>query len=207
MAKKVARGDVGIVRYADDFVMGFQERADAERFLTQLRERLGKFGLELHPEKTRLIAFGRRAEDEWKRRGGRKPETFDFLGFTHTCGRNRKGRFHVQRQTAAKRMRAKLQAVQQQLRIRMHAPVAETGKWLRSVVQGYCNYHAVPGNGRRLRAFRDGVKRCWWQVLRRRGHRRPWSWERLVPILNRWLPSPRILHPYPSDRFDAKHPR
>lgn len=205
--KKLARGDVMIVRYADDFVMGFQERAEAERFLTDLRERLRKFGLELHPEKTRLIAFGRRAEDDWRRRGEGKPGTFDFLGFTHSSGRNRKGYFHVQRQTAGQRMRGKLKAVKQQLRIRMHAPVAETGKWLRSVVQGYFNYHAVPGNGKRLRAFRDGVKRLWWQVLRRRGQRRPWTWERLVPTTNRWLPSPRILHPYPSVRFDAKHPR
>jgi len=129
--KKVARGDVVMVRYADDFVMGFQERAEAERFLAELQERLRKFGLELHPEKTRLIAFGRKPEDDWRRRGGSNPETFDFLGFTHTCGRNRRGYFHVQRETAGKRMRAKLKAVKQQLRIRMHAPVAETGKWLR----------------------------------------------------------------------------
>jgi RNA-directed DNA polymerase len=205
--KKVARGDVVIVRYADDFVMGFQERAEAERFLAESQERLRKFGLELHPEKTRLIAFGRKAEDDWRRRGGSKPETFDFLGFTHSCGRNRRGYFLVQRETAGKRMRAKLKAVKQQLRIRMHAPVAETGKWLRLVVQGYFNYHAVPGNSRRLRAFRDGVKRLWWQVLRRRGQRRPWTWDRLIPAANRWLPSPRILHPYPNVRFDAKHPR
>jgi len=205
--KKVARGDVVMVRYADDFVMGFQERAEAERFLAELQERLRKFGLELHPEKTRLIAFGRKPEDDWRRRGGSKPETFDFLGFTHTCGRNRRGYFHVQRETAGKRMRAKLKAVKQQLRIRMHAPVAETGKWLRSVVQGYFNYHAVPGNSKRLRAFRDGVKRLWWQALRRRGQRRPWTWDRLIPAAKRWLPSPRILHPYPNVRFDAKHPR
>jgi RNA-directed DNA polymerase len=205
--KKVARGDVVIVRYADDFVMGFQERAEAERFLAELQERLRKFGLELHPEKTRLIGFGRKPENDWRQRGGSKPETFDFLGFTHRCGRNRKGYFHVQRETAGKRMRAKLKAVKQQLRIRMHAPVAETGKWLRLVVQGYFNYHAVPGNGKRLRAFRDGVKRLWWQVLRRRGQRRPWTWDRLIPVANRWLPSPRILHPYPNVRFDAKHPR
>ena len=196
-----------IVRYADDFVMGFEERAEAERFLEELRERLRKFGLELHPDKTRLIAFGRKPEDDWKRRGGGKPGTFDFLGFTHSCGRNRKGRFTVRRQTMGKRMRTKLQAIKQQLRIRMHAPVSETGKWLRAVVQGYFNYHAVPGNGKRLRAFRDGVKRLWWRILRRRGQRNPWTWERLIPFINRWIPSLRILHPYPNVRFDAKHPR
>ena len=205
--KKVARGKVIIVRYADDFVMGFQDRAEAERFLTELRERLRKFGLELHPDKTRLIEFGRFAEENRKRRGEGKPETFDFLGFTHRCGRTRKEYFHVQRETAGKRMRAKLKAIKQQLRIRMHAAIAATGKWLRSVVQGYFNYHAIPGNARRLRAFRDGVKRLWWQVLRRRGQRRPWTWERLAALASRWLPSPRILHPYPNVRFDAKHPR
>jgi len=205
--KKVARGDVVIVRYADDFVMGFQERAEAERFLEELRERLRKFGLELHPDKTRLIGFGRKPENDWKWRGGGKPGTFDFLGLTHSCGRTRKGYFTVRRETAGKRMRAKLKALKQQLRIRMHAPVAETGKWLRAVVQGYFNYHAIPGNSRRLLAFRDGVKRLWWHVLRRRGQRRPWTWKRLIPLANRWIPSPRILHPYPSVRFDAKHPR
>jgi hypothetical protein len=204
---KEARGDVIIVRYADDFVMGFQERAEAERFLEQLRERLRKFGLELHPDKTRLIGFGRKPEHDWRQGGGDKPGTFDFLGFTHSCGRNRKGYFTVRRQTMGKRLRAKLQAIQQQLRIRMHAPLVDTGRWLRAVVQGNFNYHAVPGNGKRLQAFRDGVKRLWWQAVRRRGQRRPWTWERLIPFLNRWLPSLRILQPYPSVRFDAKHPR
>jgi group II intron reverse transcriptase/maturase len=205
--KKVARGAVMIVRYADDFVMGFQNRAEADRFLADLQERLGKFGLELHPDKTRLIAFGRKPENDWKWKGGGKPGTFDFLGLTHSCGRTRKGYFTVRRETAGKRMRAKLKAVKQQLQIRMHEPIEETGKWLRSVVQGYFNYHAVPGNGKRLRAFRDGITRLWWHALRRRGQRRPWSWERLRPFVRRWIPSPRILHPYPSVRFDAKHPR
>jgi RNA-directed DNA polymerase len=205
--KKVARGDVAVVRYADDFVMGFQERAEAERFLEELRERLRKFGLELHAEKTRLIAFGRKPESDWRQGKGGKPGTFDFLGFTHSCGRTRKGDFTVRRETVGKRMRAKLKDIKQQLRIRMHAPVAETGKWLRSVVQGFFTYHAIPGNSRRLSAFRDAVKRLWWQVLRRRGQRRPWTWERLIPFANRWIPSLRILHPYPSVRFDAKHPR
>jgi hypothetical protein len=187
--------------------MGFQERTEAERFLADLKERLRKFGLELHPDKTRLIAFGRKPENDWKHRGGGKPGTFDFLGFTHSCGRNRKGYFTVRRETAGKRMRAKLKVVKQQLPMRMHAPIEETGKWLRAIVQGYFNYHAIPGNGKRLRAFRDGVRRLWWHALRRRGQRRPWTWERLAPFVKRWLPSPRILHPYPSVRFDARHPR
>jgi RNA-directed DNA polymerase len=207
--KKVARGAVIIVRYADDFVMGFRDRAEAERFLAELQERLRKFGLELHSEKTRLIAFGRKPENDWKWKGGGKPGTFDFLGFTHSCGRNRKGYFTIHRETVGKRMRAKLKVIKQQLQIRMHASIEETGKWLKSVVQGYFNYYAVPGNGKRLRAFRDGVKRLWWHALRRRGQRRPWTWERLAPFVKRWLPSPRIIHPYPSNRFDAKykHPR
>lgn len=205
--RKKARGRVVIVRYADDFVMGFQERSEAERFLTDLKERLRKFGLELHPDKTRLIAFGRKPENDWRHKGGGKPGTFDFLGFTHSCGRTRKGQFTVRRKTVAKRLRAKLQEIKQQLQMRMHAPIEETGKWLRSVIQGYFNYHAIPGNGKRLRAFRDGIKRLWLHVVRRRGQRRPWTWERLAPFVKRWLPSPRILHPHPSVRFDARHPR
>ena len=206
--KKVARGAVIIVRYADDFVMGFEDRAEAERFLADLGERLRKFGLELQPDKTRLIEFGRYAETNRKRRGEGKPETFDFLGFTHICGRTRKtGRFTVARKTVGKRMRGKLKQVKQQLRIRMHAPVADTGKWLQSVVRGYFNYHAIPGNGPRLQAFRDGVTRLWWQALGRRGQGRAYSWERMQQLVRRWLPSVRLLHPYPSVRFAAKHPR
>jgi group II intron reverse transcriptase/maturase len=206
--KKVARGAVIIVRYADDFVMGFEDRAEAECFLADLGERLRKFGLELHPDKTRLIEFGRYAETNRKRRGEGKPETFDFLGFTHICGRTRKtGRFTVARKTVGQKMRGKLKQVKQQLRIRMHAPVADTGKWLRSVVQGYFNYHAIPGNGPRLQAFRDGVTRLWRQALGRRGPGRAYPWERMQRLVRRWLPSVRILHPYPSVRFAAKHPR
>ena len=206
--KRVARGDVVIVRYADDFVMGFQDRTEAERFQQDLEARLRKFGLELHPDKTRLIEFGRFAEENRKRRGEGKPETFDFLGFTHFCGRTRKrGCFTVARKTVGKKMRAKLREVKQQLRIRMHAPVAETGKWLQSVVRGYFNYHAIPGNGPRLQAFRDGVTRLWWQALGRRGQGRAYPWERMRPLVRRWLPSVRILHPYPNVRFAANHPR
>ena len=158
--KKHARGDVIVVRYADDTVLGFQYPAEADRFLEDFRERLGKFGLELHPEKTRRIEFGRYAELNRKRRGEGKPETFDFLGFTHISGKNRKGYFTVKRQTMRKRLRAKLQEIKQQLRRRRHDPVAQTGEWLRSVVQGYFNYHAVPGNLDCLWTFRDRLTRC-----------------------------------------------
>jgi RNA-directed DNA polymerase len=205
--KNRAQGDVIIVRYADDFVMGFQYRADAERFRNDLEERLRKFALELHPDKTRLIEFGRYAENNRKRQGRGKPETFDFLGFTHMCGRRQNQYFTVERQTVSKRMRAKLQAIKQQLRTRMHAAIPETGKWLKSVVQGYFNYHAIPGNGRTLAAFRDGVTRLWWQALRRRGGRKPMTWGRMSGLIHRWLPRPRILHPYPRIRFAATHPR
>jgi hypothetical protein len=196
-----------IVRYADDFVMGFQYRADAERFRSDLEERQRKFALELHPDKTRLIEFGRYAENNRKRQGRGKPETFDFLGFTHMCGRRQNQYFTVERQTVSERMRAKLKAIKQQLRTRMHAAIPDTGKWLKSVVQGYFNYHAIPGNGRTLAAFRDGVTRLWWQALRRRGGRKPMTWGRMSGLTHRWLPRPRILHPYPRIRFAATHPR
>ena len=175
--KKCAQGDVIVIRYADDNVLGFQHRTDADRFLEDFRERLGKFGLELHPDKTRRIEFGRYAEQRRKRRGEGKPETFDFLGFTHISGTNRKGYFTVKRQSSGKRMRAKLQQIKQQLRSRMHQPVAETGKWLKSVVQGYFNYHAVPGNLDRLGIFRERVTRLWRRTLLGRSqiHRLPWT--------------------------------
>jgi len=206
--RKVAQGDMIVVRYADDAVLGFEHREEAEAFLEQLRERMQKFGLELHPEKTRLIEFGRFAEANRKRRGEGKPETFDFLGFTHACGRARKGGwFTVRRLTAKKRMRSKLQAVRQELRRRWHARMVETGEWLRAVVQGYFNYHAVPGNFAALATFRREVARAWLAALRRRGQKRRLSWERFTPILDQFLPLPRILHPYPGVRFDAKHPR
>ena len=206
--RKVAQGDLIVVRYADDAVLGFEHRKEAEAFLEQLRERMQKFGLELHPEKTRLIEFGRFAEVNRKRRGEGKPETFDFLGFTHVCGKTRKGGwFTVRRLTAKKRLRSKLQAVRQELRKRWHARVAETGAWLRSVVQGYFNYHAVPGNFAALETFRREVARAWLAALRRRSQKRRLSWERFTPILDQFLPLPRILHPYPGVRFDATHPR
>jgi RNA-directed DNA polymerase len=206
--KKVARGDVIVVRYADDAVLGFQDREEAERFLRELRERLAKFGLELHPEKTRLIEFGRFAEGNRQRREEGKPETFDFLGFTHMCGKSRQHRgFVVRRQTAAKRLRAKLQAIKEQLRLRMHQPLNSTGEWLQSVVRGYFQYHAVPGNTPTLGLFRARLRRLWRQVIRRRGQKHRPNWNRLEKLFERWLPQPRVLHPYPHQRFGAMHPR
>ncbi|MHB8389956.1 MAG: group II intron reverse transcriptase/maturase [Acidobacteriaceae bacterium] len=205
--KKNARGDVVVVRYADDNVLGFQYRAEADRFLEEFRERLGKFGLELNPDKTRRIEFGRFAEQDRKRRGEEKPATFDFLGFTHISGKDRNGNFAVKRHTIGKRLREKLAEIKQQLRQRMHEPVVATGKWLRSVVQGYFNYHAVPGNSDCLRIFRYRVTRLWRQVLIRRSQRGRLNWERMRRLEERWIPTPRILHPYPRVRFDAIHPR
>lgn len=206
--RKVAQGDMIVVRYADDAVLGFEHRREAEAFLNELGKRMQKFGLELHPEKTRLIEFGRFAEQNRERRGEGKPETFDFLGFTHICGKTRKGGwFTIRRQTVKKRLRAKLQAVKQELRKRWHKRVAENGEWLRSVVQGYLNYHAIPGNFAALRTFLREVARLWHAALRRRSQRDRLNWDRFQPIVERYLPSPRILHPLPAVRFDAKHPR
>jgi group II intron reverse transcriptase/maturase len=205
--KQCAHGDVIAVRYADDLALGFQHRPEAERFLKDLRERLSKFGLELHPDKTRLIEFGRFAEENRTRRGEGKPETFDFLGFTHISGKDRNGRFAVRRMTIRKRMRAKLQQIKQQLRERMHDAAPDTGTWLRAVVQGHFNYYAVPGNLDSLGMFRERVLSMWWHVLCRRSQKRGVTWERMTAIAKRWLPSPRVLHPYPAKRFAANHPR
>ena len=205
--KKQARGDVIIVRYADDAVLGFQHREDAEQFLEQLRERLAKFGLELHPEKTRLIEFGRYATERRKKRGEGKPETFNFLGFTHICGTNyQTGKFTIQRKTIGKRMAAKLKEIRVKLRKRMHARVPGTVKWLQQVVRGYFQYHAIPGNLARLRAFRHEVLRSWIQALRRSSQRHRMNWERFIARLDPLLPPVQVLHPYPDARFDAKHP-
>ncbi len=206
--RKEARGDMIMVRYADDAVLGFEHRKEAEAFQEQLRERMQKFGLELHPEKTRLIEFGRFAEGNRKRRGEGKPETFDFLGFTHMCGKTRKGNwFTIRRKTVKKRLRSKLQAIRQELRKRWHERVSETGKWLRMVVQGYFNYHAVPGNFAALQMFRREVVRAWLEALRRRSQRDRRTWERFRPIVDRYIPRPQILHLEPGVRFDAKYPR
>jgi RNA-directed DNA polymerase len=205
--EKVAQGDMIVVRYADDLVAGFQHRADAERFLREFQERLAKFGLEVHPEKTRMIEFGRFAQAKRKQRGEGKAETFTFLGFTHYCGTNSKGHFAVWRRTAAKRMRAKLQGIKQELRRKMHEPVGVVGRWLKRVVEGYYRYHAVPGNLAAMGTFRYRLCKLWRQVLRRRSQRGQPGWDRLRPTFDRWIPRPRVLHPYPSVRFDVLHPR
>src|SRR5258707_2073533 len=206
--EKVASGDLMVVRYADDLVVGFENRADAVRFLNDFRERLAKFGLESHPDKTRLIEFGRHAETNRRQRGEGKPETFTFLGFTHYCARTYQGGvFTIKRRTAGARLRAKLKQIQQTLRRRMHDPVSMVGDWLHQVVTGYFLYHAVPGNLACLGKFRARLCRIWRQVLRRRSQKRRLNWERLNRGFERWLPHPRVLHPYPSARFDALHPR
>jgi len=205
--QKGAQGEVIVVRYADDIVLGFQYLTDADRFRENLAERLRKFGLELHPDKTRRIEFGRFAEPNRKKRGEGKPETFDFLGLTHISGKDRNGNFSLKRKTIAKRMRAKLQEIKQELRRRMHDPVEQTGKWLKSVMQGYFNYHAVPGNLGRLKVFHRRVQRLWRWALRRRGQPHRPSWARILRLTERWLPKPRVLHPYPGVRFAASHPR
>ena len=203
-----ATGDMIVVRYADDIVVGFEHRSDAERFLHEWKDRMRPFGLELHPDKTRLIEFGRHAAEQRKRRGEDKPETFNFLGFTHVCGTTRKtGRFIVKRQTIRTRLSAKLKALKAELRHRWHTPVVQLGQWLRSVVQGWLNYHAVPGNMDSLNAFRSQVLRLWFRALRRRGQRRPMTWARFLTLVRRWIPSAKILHPHPNVRFDATHPR
>ncbi len=190
-----------------DIILGFQHQADADRFLENLQERLGMFGLELHPDKTRRIEFGRFAEENRRRRGEGKPETFDFLGFTHISGKNRLGRFTVRRKTIRKRMRAKLRDIKQQIRERMHDPVRQTGQWLKSIVQGHLNYYAVPGNLDSLGVFRDRLIGQWWHTLRRRSQKHPISWTRTLALADRWFPQPRVLHPYPAIRFAASHPR
>jgi group II intron reverse transcriptase/maturase len=205
---KVATGDVIVVRYADDFVVGFQHRRDAERFLQELGGRMEKFGLALHPEKTRLIEFGRFAAENRRKRGESKPETFTFLGFIHICGRKRwSGGFIVKRKTASKRLRAKLGEVKVALTRRRHEPIPELGAWLRSVVRGYFNYHGVPGNTDSLESFRTATVRNWLKALRRRSQRSRMTWERFARLVDRWIPKVQVLHPYPSERFYAKHPR
>ena len=202
-----AHGDMVIVRFADDFIAGFEYQEDAERFLDELRGRFAEFGLELHPGKTRLIEFGRHAARHRKARGPGKPETFDFLGFTHICAMSGGGRFWVKRITISKRMRAKLLEVKVQLTRRMHLPVPEQGRWLASVVGGHMAYYAVPGNLQAVEAFRDQVTRHWHKTLRRRSQKTRVNWERMHRIATRWLPRVRTMHPFPEVRFAATHPR
>src|SRR6266540_353744 len=198
--KRHARGDVIIVRWADDFIVGFEHREDAERFLAGLRGRFAKFGLELHPDKTRLIEFGRFAARNRAARGLGKPETFDFLGFTHICARSKSGRFWVKRITISKRMRAKLKQVKDQLRRRMHQPIPVQGRWLASVVRGHRAYYAVPGNTEAIKTFRTQVTRHWYKALRRRSQRTRINWTRMNRIAFRWLPPARVMHPFPEAR-------
>ena len=203
--RRKARGDVIIVRWADDFVVGFQHKGEAERFLADLKGRFAKFSLALHPEKTRCIRFGRFARQDAQRVEGRsKPATFDFLGFTHYCGVTRNGKFKVVRITMRQRLTAKLHEVKRELRKRMHASLPLQGRWLASVVRGYFNYHAIPDNWQANETFRSQVARLWFRTLKRRSQRTSLTWGHMKPILKRWLPPVRILHPWPSDRFDAR---
>src|SRR5215510_13612046 len=199
--RRHARGDVIIVRYCDDFIVGFQHKDDAEQFLSDLRERFHRFYLELHPEKTRLIEFGRWASERRQRRGQGKPETFDFLGFTHMGGTTKRGKFTVRRCTIAKRLRKKLQEVKQTLRERMHWPIEKLGAWLKSVVIGHYRYYGVPRNMGRLWVFRECILRYWCHTLRRRSQRHRISWQRIYALATQWLPPPHILHPYPAQRL------
>jgi RNA-directed DNA polymerase len=205
--RREATGDMIIVRYADDFIIGFQHESDAQRFLDEMRKRLGEFALSLHPEKTRLIEFGRFAAERRKRRGLGKPETFDFLGFSFICGKTRSGKFQIKRKTRRDRMRAKLREIKEAMRRRMHQPIPEQGKWLRQVVRGYFNYHAVPTNAHALAVFRHHVTDLWRRTLRRRSQKGRMTWERMTQLVSGWLPEPIILHPWPSDRFAVTHPR
>ena len=184
-------------------MVGFEHRDDAERFLTDLRERFARFALELADDKTRLIEFGRFAAERRAARGDGRPETFDFLGLTHICAKTRKGRFALKRVTSKKRMRAKLHAIKTELRRRAHLPIPAQGAWLGAVVRGHLNYYAVPNNSDAVRAFRDQITRHWRRALRRRSQRSRMPWQRMNRIANRWLPAARIQHPWPQARFDA----
>ncbi|MBI3676220.1 MAG: group II intron reverse transcriptase/maturase [Proteobacteria bacterium] len=201
-----ARGDMVIVRYADDLVAGFEHEAEARRFLDAMRARLEAFALSLHPHKTRIIAFGRHAADEHDKGGPGKADTFDFLGFTFICAKSRRGGFLLKRKSRRDRVRAKLQQIKEALRSRMHRPIEETGKWLARVVRGFFNYHAVPTNSRTLVAFRNQVVKLWIAVLERQSNRAKITRE-LFAQLRDYLPAPRILHPWPEQRFAVKHPR
>jgi len=199
--RTTVRGDMVIVRYLDDFIVGFQSRKDAEQFLIALRERLGQFGLTLHPDKTRLLEFGRYAAQNRQERGQGKPETFQFLGFVHSCGRTGKGEFMVHRHTAGERLRAKLKEVKAELRQRRHDPVPEVGQWLGSVVRGHCQYYGIPGNRRAMRRFRDEVSRHWHRCLSRRSQKGPVRWDRMHRLIQRFIPPARVVHPSSSVMF------
>ena len=205
--RRTLTGDMIIVRYADDFIIGFQHEHEARRFLDELRERLGKFALSLHSEKTRLIEFGRFAAERRERRGLGKPETFNFLGFTFACGKTLSGKFQIKRTTRSDRMRVKLREIKGKLRRCMHEPIPEQGKWLGQVVRGYFNYFAVPTNGRALDVFRHHAIDLWRRTLRRRSQKDRITWARMTKLAEDFLPKPIILHLWPSDRFAVRHPR
>jgi hypothetical protein len=205
--RQEATGDMIVVRYADDLVVGFEKEGDARRFLDAMRTRFETFALTLHPEKTRLIEFGRFAAANREKRGVGKPETFKFLGFTFICGKTRKGKFLLKRETRRDRLRAKLEDMKEQMRRRRHQPIPEQGRWLRQVVTGHFAYYAVPTNSRALVAFRHHVVNLWRRSLRRRSQRDGLTWDRIARLANDWLPKPRILHPWPSTRFAVTHPR
>jgi len=204
--KQPGRGEVIVLRYADDSVVGFEKQTTAQVFLEDLQKRLGKFGLTLHPDKTRLIEFGRYAVERRRKRGQGRPETFDFLGFTHCCGTNLQGKFQVVRLTAKKRMRATLTAIRDKLYQRRHEPVPVVGGWLQRVLNGYFAYHAVPTNLLRLNGFRDEVCRAWRHALLRRSQRHRLNWSRFNRLTRKYVPSCRVLHPYPEERFFASRP-
>ena len=200
--RRHARGEMYIVRYSDDVVMGFQYRSDAEQFQTELKERLAKFSLEMHEGKTKLIEFGRFAIEDRKEHGERKPETFDFLGFTHICAKKKNGRFTIYRKTITKRLRDKIKKVREILLRKRHRPVSEQGAWLRAVMRGHFNYYGVPGNRKALDTFRRQTQRSWVQALRKRSQKaRSLTWERMKKLIATWLPTARIVHPYPNQRL------
>jgi group II intron reverse transcriptase/maturase len=205
--RREATGDMIIVRYADDIVVGFARESDARRFLEAMRERFERFSLSLHPDKTLLIEFGRFAAADRKRRGQGKPETFTFLGFTFICGKSRRGKFLLKRKSRQDRMRAKLKDIKQQLRERMHQPIPVQGKWLRQVINGYFNFHGVPTNSRALGVFLHRVTLHWRRVLQHRSHKAEMTWDRMRKLVKDLLPKPRIRHPWPSARFAVRHPR
>lgn len=199
--KHHARGDVIMVRYADDSVIGFQHEEEAKQFMEAMRERFAKFGLALHPQKTRLIEFGRYAEQRRIKRGLGRPETFDFLGFTHCCSKTRQGGFKILRLTSKKRLRATLAAIRDKLIKKRHEPIGQVGAWLKRVIRGYFNYHAVPDNLRRLKGFRHGVCRAWFKQLRRRSQKDKMTWARFDRVARQYVPCPLRVHPYPPERF------
>src|SRR5215470_11375081 len=202
-----AQGDMVIVRYADDFVVGFEHEADARRFWDSLRARLQEFALSLHPDKTRLIASGRHATDRRARAGLGKPETFKFLGFVFICGKSLRGKFLVHRRSRRDRMRTRLTEIKKELRKRMHQPIPVQGRWLAQVVRGYFAYHAVPTNRATVAAFHRYVTRLWHRTLRRRSQKDRFTWERMARLAGDWLPQPRNFHPWPNVRFAVKHSR